>query len=98
MGHHKSNKDVEGDPDRGHSRGEPLRPDTDELQERTEEDRVSVGLPADPAATPADLDPEAAYQEESSAVDREVEQGELRPDADTPRKDRKPFPPTRYTD
>ena len=94
MGHHKSNKDVERDPDRDHGGGMPLRPDEAELQERTEEDRRSVGLPADPGASPGELDPQTAYDEESAEVDREAGSGELRPDADTPRKDRKPFPPT----
>ncbi|MFE6055239.1 hypothetical protein ACFQ6N_31200 [Kitasatospora sp. NPDC056446] len=47
MSHHKSNKDVEGDPDTGHGRGLPRRPDEAELEERTEEDREEVGLPAD---------------------------------------------------
>jgi hypothetical protein len=98
MGHHKSNKDVERDPDRDHGGGMPLRPDQDELQERTEEDRLAVGLPADPEATPGDRDPDVAYQEESSEVDREAASGDLRPDADTPRKDRDPFPPTRHDD
>ena len=45
--HHKSNKQVEGDPDTGHSRGMPRRPDEDELAERLEEDREEVGLPPD---------------------------------------------------
>ncbi|MFJ7278382.1 hypothetical protein [Kitasatospora sp. NPDC098663] len=48
MSHHKSNKDVEGDPDSGHGRGLPRRPDEEELDERTEEDREEVGLPPDP--------------------------------------------------
>lgn len=47
MSHHKSNKAVEGDPDTDHGRGLPLRPDEEELEERTEEDREEVGLPAD---------------------------------------------------
>ncbi|MFB7470691.1 hypothetical protein [Kitasatospora sp. NPDC056184] len=47
MAHHKSNKDVEGDPDTGHGRGLPRRPDEAELEERTEEDREEVGLAAD---------------------------------------------------
>ncbi|MEE1827581.1 hypothetical protein PUR61_36190 [Streptomyces sp. BE20] len=52
MAHHKSNKQVEGDPDTGHGRGLPLRPDEDELEERTEEDREEAGLPPDPQAAP----------------------------------------------
>ncbi|MEV0192977.1 hypothetical protein AB0I39_31155 [Kitasatospora purpeofusca] len=49
MSHHKSNKDVEGDPDTGHGRGLPKRPDEAELEELTKEDREEVGLPADGA-------------------------------------------------
>ncbi|MFJ8043662.1 hypothetical protein ACIRBX_24490 [Kitasatospora sp. NPDC096147] len=47
MSHHKSNKEVEGDPDTGHGRGLPLRPDEAALEERTEEDREELGLPAE---------------------------------------------------
>lgn len=46
--HHKSNKAVEGNPDTGHSRGMPERPDDEELQDRTEEDREEAGLRARP--------------------------------------------------
>ncbi|MFC9483740.1 hypothetical protein ACFYUM_12100 [Streptomyces fimicarius] len=45
--HHKSNEEVEGDPDTGHSRGMPRRPDEKRLDERLEEDREEAGLPAD---------------------------------------------------
>ncbi|MBY8885262.1 hypothetical protein K7472_10435 [Streptomyces sp. PTM05] len=40
--HHKSNKQVEQNPDTGHSRGMPRRPDEEELDERTREDRDEV--------------------------------------------------------
>lgn len=46
--HHKSNEEVEGDPNTGHGRGMPRRPDEEELDERLEEDREEVGLPPDP--------------------------------------------------
>ncbi|HEY9373770.1 hypothetical protein [Streptomyces sp.] len=46
--HHKSNKKVEGDPDSGHSRGMPRRPDDKELERRLEEDREDAGLPPEP--------------------------------------------------
>lgn len=54
MHHHKSNRQVEGDPDHGHGRGLPRRPDQDGLERRREEDRRALGLPADtaPSATP----------------------------------------------
>ncbi|MFD3652159.1 hypothetical protein ACTU45_26990 [Streptomyces sp. 24-1644] len=43
--HHKSNKEVEGDPGSGHGGGMPRRPDAKELDERLEEDREEAGLP-----------------------------------------------------
>ncbi|OCC12808.1 hypothetical protein [Streptomyces sp. PTY087I2] len=45
--HHKSNEEVEGDPDTGHSRGMPRRPDEKQLDERLEEDREEMGLDPD---------------------------------------------------
>ncbi len=63
MAHHKSNKAVEGNPESGHSRGMPGRPDEDELQERTALDREEVGLPADPGASPARTDREAGPED-----------------------------------
>lgn len=44
--HHKSNSAVEGDPDYGHGRGMPRRPDEEKLEERTDEDRVDVEVEA----------------------------------------------------
>lgn len=43
--HHKSNEEVEGDPETGHGRGMPRRPDAEKIEERLEEDREEVGLP-----------------------------------------------------
>jgi hypothetical protein len=40
--HHKSNRAVEGDPDTGHSRGMPERPDQEQMEVRTEGDRREV--------------------------------------------------------
>lgn len=51
MSHHKSNEKVEGDPDTGHGRGLPRRPDEEELEELTEEERREAGL--DPASEDA---------------------------------------------
>ncbi|MEU3701800.1 hypothetical protein OG473_35250 [Streptomyces anulatus] len=45
--HHKSNEEVEGDPETGHGRGMPRRPDAEKTEERLEEDREEVGLPPD---------------------------------------------------
>ncbi|MEV5262952.1 hypothetical protein AB0L02_33500, partial [Streptomyces anulatus] len=42
--HHKSNEEVEGDPETGHGRGMPRRPDAEKTEERLEEDREEVGL------------------------------------------------------
>jgi len=64
MAHHKSNKAVEGNPDSGHSRGMPTRPDQQELVERTEIDRQEAGLPADPGGAPVRIDPEAPSDDE----------------------------------
>lgn len=44
--HHKSNTAVEGDPDTGHSRGMPERPDEEELQERAAADRQEAAATA----------------------------------------------------
>jgi hypothetical protein len=49
--HHKANKAVEGDPDTGHRGGMPRRPDDEELEERTMEDREEMGLDPDPRAS-----------------------------------------------
>ncbi|MEV6107035.1 hypothetical protein AB0M28_20315 [Streptomyces sp. NPDC051940] len=46
--HHKSNEEVEGNPDTGHGRGMPRRPDEEELDERLKEDREEVDLPPEP--------------------------------------------------
>ncbi|RPK68208.1 hypothetical protein EES43_02030 [Streptomyces sp. ADI96-02] len=48
--HHKSNQAVEGDPEHGHSRGMPRRPDAEELDRRTEEERQEARWPVDPGA------------------------------------------------
>ncbi|MFE7051781.1 hypothetical protein ACFVAM_25815, partial [Streptomyces californicus] len=48
--HHKSNDEVEGDPDTGHGRGMPRRPDERRLEDRVEEDREEVGLPPEPGS------------------------------------------------
>ncbi|WP_369394193.1 hypothetical protein AB5J72_46555 [Streptomyces sp. CG1] len=43
--HHKPNEQVEGNPDTGHGRGKPRRPDETELDERTRDDQRETGLP-----------------------------------------------------
>ncbi|MEZ0113932.1 hypothetical protein ABH920_007966 [Catenulispora sp. EB89] len=96
MGHHKSNKKVEGDPLTDHSGGLPLRPDEEQLEARTELDRIATGLPPDLDATPADADPQAAYTEAVDEVDDQVRDGELRTDDGSGHAAQDPFPPTRY--
>ncbi len=56
--HHKSNSNVEGNPETGHGRGLPRRPDDRELEERTDLDRTEVGLRT--KARPAHRRPAAA--------------------------------------
>jgi hypothetical protein len=42
--HHKTNAAVEGNPDSGHGRGLPRRPDDRELEQRADLDRIEAGL------------------------------------------------------
>lgn len=90
MTHHKSNGMVEGDPDTGHSRGMPRRPDQDELAERTEQDRREAGLPV---SRPENVD--AEYEEQWRGLDRETRAGELETGR-IHKRDRDPYPPSRY--
>jgi len=96
MGHHKSNQEVEGNPDFGHGRGMPVRPDEEKLEERTVQERKDAGLTSGPTTSSRRAENRRRYEDEVEEVDRQVEQGELRPDANVPRKERPPFPPTRY--
>ncbi|AVH54863.1 MULTISPECIES: hypothetical protein [Streptomyces] len=86
--HHKSNREVEGNPDFGHGRGLPLRPDVEELERRTDEDRREAGLPV------RTEDPWAEYEAVHTEINREVGLGEIQ--SQISRKGRPPFPPTRY--
>ncbi|TSB08254.1 hypothetical protein [Streptomyces benahoarensis] len=88
--HHKPNKAVAGDPDDGHGRGMPRRPDGREAERRTEEDRREVGLPDG-----AGKDDATRYAEERAEVEREANQGTM-PRSVAPRKKRNPFPPSGY--
>lgn len=96
--HHKSNKEVEGNPDSGQGRGMPVRPDEEKLEERTEVDRQEVGLPPDPGASAAQTDPETQYEDERTEIDGQVGRGEIRTDSKKPRKEGDPFPPTHYNE
>jgi hypothetical protein len=86
--------------DRREHGGAPTHPDDDALAERTEQERVAVGLddydPADvPAATDAgqafDVTETEEYLEEGAVIDRQASEGEL-----YPMTEKHPFPPTRY--
>ncbi|MEU6578428.1 hypothetical protein [Streptomyces sp. NPDC046805] len=88
--HHKSNQQVEGDPDTGHGRGMPVRPNTEELEARTALDREALGLPT------SHSNPDTQYADEVMEIDRQVARGELPIEQRRPRRDRPPFPPTRY--
>ncbi|MFB7713318.1 hypothetical protein [Streptomyces sp. NPDC056105] len=86
--HHKSNRAVEGDPDA--RRGMPLRPNTDALERRTQEDLRDVGLRVKKPERPA-----KQYEAIQNQVDREVDSGEM-PSGKMFRAQRDAFPPTRY--
>lgn len=88
--HHKSNRAVEGDPDYGHGRGMPRRPDEDDLEQRTVRDREEAGRPVKDEESP-----DEEYRAAQEEVDRQAEAGEMPTGADT-RKERDPFPPTHY--
>lgn len=88
--HHKSNRAVEGDPDGGHGRGMPRRPDTEELAKRAEQDKRELGIRVN-----ADKSPGEQYEDEQIEIDREIARGQI-PTGATSRKNRDPFPPTRY--
>ncbi|MFG2500844.1 hypothetical protein ACGFSB_21860 [Streptomyces sp. NPDC048441] len=95
--HHKSNErveestgQVEKDSDNRHGRGMPRRPDEGELERRTEEDRLDVGLPADAPEAPA-----KQGEDVEAEVDQQVERGEM-PTGTASKKERDPFPPTNY--
>ncbi|MFE0516169.1 hypothetical protein [Streptomyces sp. NPDC058964] len=88
--HHKSNRAVEGNPDRGHNRGMPRRPDDEELAELTAQDRRGAGLPGVPAK-----DAESVYREAMDEIERQVRSGDI-PTGNATRRGRAPFPPSRY--
>ncbi|MFC4030105.1 DEAD/DEAH box helicase [Streptomyces polygonati] len=104
MAHH--NRDRRASPER-RERGLPTRPDDDALADRTERERVDAGL-AD--YDPGDLPPASdepgktrvteseQYREEKTEIDRETKSGEMDSDGTKARRDRAPYPPTRYED
>lgn len=89
-GHHKSNKEVEGNPDTAHGRGMPVRPDAEQLERRTREDERAVGL-----HDKARRSSREQYEEAQAEVDREVDRGEVSSGRKT-RAQREAFPPSDY--
>ncbi|MFZ3561791.1 MULTISPECIES: hypothetical protein [unclassified Streptomyces] len=67
-GHHKSNKKVEGNPETGHGRGMPRRPDAEELDRRTREDEREAGIPEKTRESSREQ-----YEEAQAEVDRTVD-------------------------
>ncbi|ROQ66991.1 hypothetical protein EDD93_1409 [Streptomyces sp. 840.1] len=88
--HHKANRTVEGDPDHGHGRGMPRRPDEGEMRKRTARDQEEAGRSAEHTESPDEV-----YRAAQDEVDRQTESGEM-PSAAGTRKDRDPFPPTSH--
>jgi hypothetical protein len=99
------NRDRKASPER--ERGLPARPDDDALAERTEQERVEAGLADyDPEDLPRASDAPGKrrvteseqYREEKTEIDRETKSGEMDSDGTKARRDRAPYPPTRYED
>jgi len=81
--------------------GMPGHVDDDALAERTEQERVELGLddydpndvpPATDAPVPTDITESAQYQDEVTEIEVELDKGEL------PSGPRPEFPPSRYPD
>jgi len=81
--------------------GMPGHVDDDALAERTEQERVELGLddydpndvpPATDDAVPTDITESAQYQDEVTEIEVELDKGEL------PSGPRPEFPPSRYPD
>jgi hypothetical protein len=88
--------------DRRYHGGTPSRPDDDELAERTEEERVELGIdpfdpddvpPATDDPVPVEFTETEQYQDEKAEIDVEVDKGLLPSGSEKPE-----FPPTRYPD
>ena len=88
--------------DRREHGGAPARPDDDELELRTERERVEAGIepydsadvpPAADAALPYDIREDPVYQDIEGIAARQEDEGETAPLG----KDN-PFPPTRYAE
>jgi hypothetical protein len=88
--------------DRREHGGMPRHVDDEELAERTEQERVELGIdpydpddvpPATDDPVPVDITETEEYQEEKAEVDVEVEKGLLPSGSEKPE-----FPPTRYPD
>jgi len=94
--------ELTGRADRREHGGMPPRMDDDDLELRTQRERVDVGLqdyvpddvpPAGDAAPEVDVTDTEQYQQERATIRRQQAEGDLRPlDSDHP------FPPTRYVE
>ena len=74
--------------------GMPRRPDDDALARRTDAERAAAGLTGSGGGKGASR--RRATRAERTEVDREITEGELTPDQLEARRDRGPYPPTRY--
>jgi len=88
--------------DRREHGGSPARPDDDELELRTERERVEAGVepydsadvpPATDAALPYDITQDPVYQDIEGIAARQEDEGET-----VPLSEDNPFPPTRYAE
>ncbi|WP_019546397.1 hypothetical protein [Streptomyces sulphureus] len=112
MSKHKPNRSQDNRARAG--AGMPSHPDDDELARLTESERVESGVDDyDPEEVPpatgdeerspgeeahAGLRDSQEYRDERAEVEVELKKGELDPDQLQSRRDRRPYPPTRYDD
>ena len=85
---------------REHGGADAIHPDQDELDRRTEEERVEAGVdaydpdevpPATDEPLPTDVTQSKIYEKTKTELDREESEGEI-----YPLTDRHPFPPSHY--
>jgi hypothetical protein len=85
---------------REHGGADAIHPDQDDLDRRTEEERVEAGVdaydpdevpPATDEPVPTDVTQSEVYEEAKAELDREESEGEI-----YPLTERHPFPPSHY--
>jgi hypothetical protein len=88
--------------DRHEHGGGSARPNDDELQLRTERERVEAGLdPYDPADVPPAADATVPFDPGADPIRQDIEGVTARQEAEgetTPLSEDNPFPPTRYAE